>query len=201
VAKICKSTLDPVPAPRREFPRAIQRASPLTAADARLSGAAGCSPTLPGGEFPMLTKKGVGCRNRGDFLERLADQCLSLDGQAAPLIITEDASVAKLLLQPLVFSPQALDDILLTAVNPTRDHEEEQVPGLSISPRMPCETIEHPRPAVACQGSGTEIASVMATAVGSVTCRSADFFGLPGKKPRAAGPGELFQAKQALAKD
>jgi hypothetical protein len=79
----------------------------------------------------MPTKKSVGCHNRGDFLKRLAAQYLSFDGQAAPLIITEqDAFLAELLFQYLVFSPQVLDNILLTPVNPTRDDKEEQVPGL-----------------------------------------------------------------------
>jgi hypothetical protein len=74
----------------------------------------------------MQTKKSVGCHNRGDCLERLAAQYLSFDCQAAPLIITEqDAPFAKLLFQHLVFSPQVLDNILLMAVNPTRDNEEE----------------------------------------------------------------------------
>jgi hypothetical protein len=74
----------------------------------------------------MPTKKSVGCHNRGDFLECLAAQYLSFDGQAAPLIITEqNALLAELLLQYLVFIPQVLDNILLMAANPTRDDEDE----------------------------------------------------------------------------
>jgi hypothetical protein len=74
----------------------------------------------------MPTNKSVGCHNRADFLERLTAQYLPFDGQAAPLIITEqNALLAELLLQYLVFSPQVLDNILLMAVNPDRDDEEE----------------------------------------------------------------------------
>ena len=47
-----------------------------------------------------------------------------------------------------------------------------------MSLRMPCENIEHPGSAGACQSYETGIAWVMATVVGSVTCSSADFFDL-----------------------
>jgi hypothetical protein len=81
---------------------------------------------LPGHEFSMPTKKSVGCHNRGDFLECLTPQYLPFDCQATPLIITEqNALLAELLFQYLVFSPQVLDNILLIAANPTRDDEEE----------------------------------------------------------------------------
>ena len=74
----------------------------------------------------MPTKQGVGGHNRADFLEGLAAQNLSFDGQAAPLVIIEqDAFLAELLFQYLVFSPQVLDNILLMTINPTRDDEEE----------------------------------------------------------------------------
>ena len=54
-----------------------------------------------------------------------AAQYLSFDGPAAPLIITEqDAFLAELLFQNLVFSPQVFDNFLLMAVNPTRDGGE-----------------------------------------------------------------------------
>jgi integrase/recombinase XerD len=74
----------------------------------------------------MPTKKSVGGHNRADFLECLAAQYLSFNGQAAPLVISEqDAFLAELFFQYLVFSPQVLDNILLMAINPTRDNEEE----------------------------------------------------------------------------
>jgi len=79
----------------------------------------------------MPTKKSVGCHDGSYFLECLAAQYLSFDGQVTPLIIAEqDAFLAELLFEYLVLSPQVLDNILLTAVDPTRDDEEQQVPGL-----------------------------------------------------------------------
>jgi hypothetical protein len=79
-----------------------------------------------GHQFSMPTKKSFGSHNRADFLECLAAQNLSFDGKAAPLVISEqDAFLAKPLFQYRVFSPQVLDNILLMAINPTRDGEEE----------------------------------------------------------------------------
>jgi hypothetical protein len=48
----------------------------------------------------------------------LSQDCLSA-------IIEQDAFLAKRLFQYFVFSPQVLDIILLMAINPTRDDEEE----------------------------------------------------------------------------
>ncbi len=62
----------------------------------------------------MPTKKSVGCHNRADFLECLAAQYLPFDGQAPPLIVTEqNALLAELFFQYLFFSPQVLDDLFV----------------------------------------------------------------------------------------
>jgi hypothetical protein len=79
-----------------------------------------------GHQFSMPTKQSVEGYNRADFLECLAAQYLSFDGQAAPLVSSgQDAFLAKPLFQYLVFSPQVLDNMLLMAINATRDDEEE----------------------------------------------------------------------------
>jgi hypothetical protein len=62
----------------------------------------------------------------------LSGMCAMLFGAFVPKCVTyfvtgpiQDAFLAKLLFQYLVFSPQVLDNILLMAINPTRDDEEE----------------------------------------------------------------------------
>ena len=141
MAKIGESTLDPVIAPRGIFTSHPQNQFNNLLGQRRTPDFLALLAVipLPGDEFSMPTKKSVWGHNRGDFLERLAAQYLSFDGQAAPLIITEqDAFLAELLFQYLVLNPQVLDNTLLIAVDPARDDEEEEVPwlkdGFHISP-------------------------------------------------------------------
>lgn len=66
-------------------------------------------------------------------LSRMSNSCMSDQGSRNALlsqdrlsaIIVQDAFLAKRLFQYFVFSPQVLDIILLMAINPTRDDEEE----------------------------------------------------------------------------
>jgi len=61
-----------------------------------------------------------------DFLQRLATQYLSFDGQAAPLVVIEkNALLAEFLFQHLVFGPHVLDDFLLMPVDPACQDQEQ----------------------------------------------------------------------------
>ncbi len=71
-------------------------------------------------------------RDQGpDLFQQLPAQDLRLDCQSPALVVVEqDAFLAKLLLEHLVFGAEVLDDLLLLAVDPAGKDEEEQLPGL-----------------------------------------------------------------------
>jgi hypothetical protein len=128
VAKIGESALDPVITPKGILLGHSKDKFDNLFSNRRTPDFLALSAVIPFSchQFSMPTKKSFGGHNRADFREFLAAQNLSFDGQAAPLVIIEqDAFLAKLLFQYLVFSPQVLDSILLMVINPTRDDEEE----------------------------------------------------------------------------
>jgi len=84
----------------------------------------------PGHQLPMPTKDGVRGDHGIDFLQRLATQYLSFDGQAAALVIGKDAFLTELLFQHLVLGAQALQDFLLMPVDPAGQDQEQQLPRL-----------------------------------------------------------------------
>ena len=86
---------------------------------------------IPGHKFPMPSKDGVRRHDGSDFLQCLATQQFSCDGQAAPLVIgKQDALLEKLLFKDLVFDLQILDDFLLMPVDPAGEDEDQQLPRL-----------------------------------------------------------------------
>jgi len=63
--------------------------------------------------------------------EKLAAEDFGFDGQTSALIVIEqDAPFAELLPEDLVFGAQVVDDLLLLAIDPTGEDEEQKVSGL-----------------------------------------------------------------------
>jgi hypothetical protein len=80
----------------------------------------------------MPIERGVGGRGGGDFLQRLAAQCLSIGAEAAALIIVkQDAFFPGLLLEDSGFSPPLPDNILFVAADSVREGEREQLLGVA----------------------------------------------------------------------
>ena len=66
-----------------------------------------------------------------ELLQQPSPQYLTLDGHSTPLVVVEqDAALPELFLQHLILSSQILDDLLLLLVDPTRQDDEAQLPGL-----------------------------------------------------------------------
>ena len=67
----------------------------------------------------------------GHFCQELAAEDLAFDGESASLVVSEqDAAVAELLFQDLVFGAQVVDDLLLLAIDPAGEASKENQPGL-----------------------------------------------------------------------
>ena len=84
---------------------------------------------LLGDEHPMPSQDRIRREQRADFLETFATENLALGCQTAPLVVVEqDAFLAQLLFQHLVFGPQVLDHLLLLAAHPAGKNHQEQLP-------------------------------------------------------------------------
>jgi hypothetical protein len=62
---------------------------------------------------------------------RLFREDFAFDGQAAPLVVIEqNAFLAELFSEHLIFSSQVLDGVLLVVIDPPGQTDQEQVPRL-----------------------------------------------------------------------
>jgi len=79
----------------------------------------------------MPTQDGVGSKDSSDFPQRFTTQYLSLDGESSALIVGEQNPFsAKFFSEYLIFSLQIVNNILLLAIYPACQDEEEQLPWL-----------------------------------------------------------------------
>jgi hypothetical protein len=86
---------------------------------------------LLGDKQAVPAQDGIRRHQGADLGEKLAAKDLGFDGQASALIVVqEDASLAELLAEDLVFGAKILDDLLLLAIDPTGKEEKQKVPGL-----------------------------------------------------------------------
>jgi hypothetical protein len=84
-----------------------------------------------GDEQAVPTQDGVRRHQGADLSEEPAAKDLGFDCQASALIVVEqDASLDELLPEDLVFGAQVVDDLLLLAIDPTGEDEEQKLPGL-----------------------------------------------------------------------
>jgi hypothetical protein len=79
----------------------------------------------------MPTQNGSWGDQSGNLSEHPSTEDLAFDGQATSLVVVEqNAFLAQLFFEHLIFSSQVLDDVLLMAIDPTGQTDQEQVPGL-----------------------------------------------------------------------
>ena len=79
----------------------------------------------------MPTQDRVRRDNGGQFHQGLSAQGLAFDGQESALIIGQQKPFLPLCLHHgFKFRLIELDDLLLLAMNPTRENHEEELPGL-----------------------------------------------------------------------
>jgi hypothetical protein len=92
-------------------------------------------------DFPVPAQNGIGSHDRGHLLEHLPSEDFAFHSQAPPLIIVEqNAFPAEFLSEHAIFGSKVLDDFLLSMVDPAREDQKQQLPGLQkgfhISPNV-----------------------------------------------------------------
>ena len=86
---------------------------------------------LLGHQFSVPAQNGVGGKERADLLQHFASQDLSLGGQPTALIVIEqDPFLAQLFFEHVNFRPLKLDNLLLLAVYPARQNNQQELPRL-----------------------------------------------------------------------
>ncbi len=84
-----------------------------------------------GDEQAVPAQDGVRRYQRADLGKKLAAKDLGFDSQPSALVVVEeDAMVAELFAEDLVFSAQVVDDLLLLAIDPACEDEEQELPRL-----------------------------------------------------------------------
>ena len=79
----------------------------------------------------MPTKDRVRREQRSELSKQPAPEYLALDRQSTALFIVEqDSSLTEFFFEDSILGHQMLDDILLFAVDPTRENDETELPGL-----------------------------------------------------------------------
>ena len=133
VADVGECPLDPVKSPRWVFLGKAKNQVDDHLADAWATDVLSFVARVPllGDEQAMPSQDRIRREQRADFLETFATEDLALDCQTTPLVVGEqDAFLAQLLFQHLVFGPQVLDHLLLLLVDPARENDEQELPWM-----------------------------------------------------------------------
>ncbi|MBM3789120.1 MAG: hypothetical protein FJW35_02095 [Acidobacteria bacterium] len=81
----------------------------------------------------MPAKNALGSHDGGKPIEHLAAEGLAFDGKpASPAVVEENSFLSELLPQYPVLSEEVLEGVLLPAIDPAGEDEEQQVPWLNL---------------------------------------------------------------------
>ncbi|MBM3791655.1 MAG: hypothetical protein FJW35_15090 [Acidobacteria bacterium] len=79
----------------------------------------------------MPAKNALGSHDGGKLMEHVAAEDLAFDGEPASLAVVEEYSfLSELLPEYPVLSEEVLEGVLLPAIDPAGEDEEQQVPWL-----------------------------------------------------------------------
>jgi hypothetical protein len=91
-----------------------------------------------GHEFSMPAQDGFGSHDGGKLIEHLAAEDLAFDGKPASLVVVEEYSfLSELLPEYPILSEEVLDGVLLPAIDPAGEDEDQQVPWLKLRFHVP----------------------------------------------------------------
>ena len=97
---------------------------------------------LPGDELPVPSQDRVGGHDGRDLPQDPSAESATFRREASALVVGEpEAAPLHLLLEDAVFLHQVLDDVLLVAVDPSREGHEQHLQGVDIGrhgPILPC---------------------------------------------------------------
>jgi hypothetical protein len=80
----------------------------------------------------------VGGHDRGDLPQDPATEAVALRGEASALVVGQpEAAPLQPRLEDAVFLDQVFDDVLLVAVDPSREGHEQHLQGVEIGPHRP----------------------------------------------------------------
>jgi len=85
---------------------------------------------LPGDELPVPSQDRVGGHDRCDLPQDAPTEALAFRREASALVVRQpEAAPLQLLSVDAVLLPEVLDDLLLVAVDPSREGHEQQSHG------------------------------------------------------------------------
>jgi len=99
-------------------------------------GTSSCFPAIavvpvPGNEFTMPAEDRIRSHYGGQLLEHLAPEDLAFDGQAPTLVVVkEESPLPELLSEDAIFGKEVVDSLLLSAIDPAREDQEQELPWL-----------------------------------------------------------------------
>ena len=86
---------------------------------------------VPGNEFAMPAENRIRSHDGGQLLKHLPPEDLAFDGQPPPLVVVEQDSVLpELLSENPILRQEVLDGVLLSAIDPAGQDQEQQLPRL-----------------------------------------------------------------------
>jgi hypothetical protein len=86
----------------------------------------------------MPAQDGFGSHHGGKLIERLTAEDLALDGEPTALAVVEEYSfLSELLPEYPILSEEVLDGVLLPAIDPAGEDEDQQVPWLKLRFHVP----------------------------------------------------------------
>ncbi len=93
---------------------------------------------VSGDELAMPAEDGIRSDNGGKLVEHLAAEDLAFDGEPTSLAIVEEYSfLSELLPEYVILSEEVLDGVLLPAVDPASEDQEQQLPWLKLRFHIP----------------------------------------------------------------
>ena len=86
----------------------------------------------------MPAKEGLRSHNGGKLVEHLAAEDLAFDGKPSALVIIKEYSFpSELLPEDAILSQEILDGVLLPAIDPAGQDQEQQLPWLELRFHVP----------------------------------------------------------------
>ena len=93
---------------------------------------------MPGNEFAMPPEQRIRSHDAGQLLEHLPPEDFAFDSQPLALVVAEqDSFLSELLSEDSILCQEILDGVLLTAVDPAGEDQEQQMPWLKLGLHVP----------------------------------------------------------------
>jgi hypothetical protein len=93
---------------------------------------------VSGDKLAMPAEDGIRSDDGGKFVEQLAAEDLAFDGEPTSLALVEEyLFLSELLPEYVILSEEVLDGVLLPAVDPASEDQEQQMPRLKLRFHVP----------------------------------------------------------------